>query len=70
MSTAEISEPISGDRLYQERARRALPLLVRQAQAGAPIHYSELAEELGMPNPRNLSGVNYLGQKRQLSWPV
>lgn len=57
MSTAKISEPISGDKLYQERAREALPLLVRQAQAGAPIFYSDLAEELRMPNPRNLNYV-------------
>lgn len=57
MSTATISEPISGDKLYQARARAALPLLVRQAQAGAPVFYSDLAEELGMPNPRNLNYV-------------
>ena len=57
MSTATISEPISGDKAYQVRARAALPLLVRQAQAGAPVFYSDLAEELGMPNPRNLNYV-------------
>ena len=57
MSTAKISEPISGDKLYQERARIALPLLVRQAKAGVPVFYSDLAEELGMPNPRNLNYV-------------
>lgn len=57
MSTAKISEPISGDKAYQVRAREALPLLVRQAVAGAPILYSDLAEELGMPNPRNLNYV-------------
>lgn len=57
MSTATISEPISGDKTYQVRARAALPLLVRQAQAGAPVFYSDLAEELGMPNPRNLNYV-------------
>lgn len=43
--------------MYQERARAALPLLVRQAQAGNPIFYSDLATELGMPNPRNLNYV-------------
>jgi len=53
--TAKVAEPISGDQLYQERARRAFPLLVRQAEAGQPIFYSDLAEELGMPNPRNLN---------------
>lgn len=57
MSTAKISEPISGDKAYQVRARAALPLLVRQAQAGVPVFYSDLAEELGMPNPRNLNYV-------------
>lgn len=57
MSTAAISEPISGDKAYQVRARAALPLLVRQAEAGALIFYSDLAEELGMPNPRNLNYV-------------
>lgn len=57
MSTAKISEPISGEKAYQVRARAALPLLVRQAKAGAPIFYSDLAEELGMPNPRNLNYV-------------
>ena len=72
MSTAKISAPISGDKLYQERARAALPLLVRQAQAGAPIFYSDLAEELGMPNPRNLNYVlGSIGQSMELlskSW--
>jgi hypothetical protein len=57
MSTAEIAEPISGSKLYQERARMALPLLVRQAKAGTPIYYSDLAQELGMPNARNLNYV-------------
>ena len=57
MSTAKISEPISGDKAYQVRARAAFPLLVRQAQAGVPVFYSDLAEELGMSNPRNLNYV-------------
>jgi hypothetical protein len=72
MSTAKIAAPISGGKLYQERARAALPLLVRQAQAGAPIFYSDLAEELGMPNPRNLNYVlGSIGQSMELlskSW--
>jgi len=55
--TAESSEGIHGDKLYQERARRALPVLVRQALAGKPLFYQELADELGMPNPRNLNYV-------------
>lgn len=57
MATAKISDPISGDKLYQERARAALPILVRQAQVGSTIFYSDLAQELGMPNPRNLNYV-------------
>ena len=43
--------------LYQCRAFSALPLLVRQAEAGRTIHYEQLARELGMPNPRNLNYV-------------
>lgn len=57
METGKIAEPITGDKLYQERARAALPLLVRQAHASSPIRYGELATELGMPNPRNLNYV-------------
>lgn len=57
MATATSAHPIFGDKLYQERARAALPLLVRQAEAEAPIFYSALARELRMPNPRNLNYV-------------
>lgn len=57
METAKVAEPISGDKLYQVRARQALPLLVRQARASTPIYYSDLAHELQMPNPRNLNYV-------------
>lgn len=53
--TATIAEPIDGNQLYQERARRAFPLLVRQAEVGHTIFYSDLARELDMPNPRNLN---------------
>lgn len=52
-----MAQTISGDKLYQQRARIALPLLVRQAEAGMTITYSDLALELGMPNPRNLNYV-------------
>ena len=55
--TTNIAEPISGDKLYQERARHAFPLLVRQAEAGQTVFYSSLAEELEMLNPRNLNYV-------------
>ncbi len=57
MTTARIAKTIFGDKLYQERARRALPILVRQAQAQTPINYFELASEIGMTNPRNLNYV-------------
>ncbi len=57
MNTAQISEPLIGDKLYQKRARLTLPLLVRQAKAEEPITYENLASELGMPNPRNLNYV-------------
>jgi hypothetical protein len=46
-----------GPKSYQERARRALPILIRQASSKKPIHYEFLAAQLGMPNPRNLNWV-------------
>lgn len=46
-----------GSKLFQERAKRALPILVRQALSGNPIYYSALASELEMSNPRNLNYV-------------
>jgi len=55
METAEISLGIEGNKLYQKRARKALPILVRQAKAGRKIYYADLAEEIGIPNPRNLN---------------
>jgi len=55
METAKVAAPIIGDKLYQQRARKALPILVRQALAGTTIFYSDLAAELEMPNPRNLN---------------
>ena len=48
---------ITGNKLYQIRARKALPILVRQAIAEQPIFYSDLAFELQIPNPRNLNYV-------------
>jgi hypothetical protein len=56
-ATARIAFHIDGDKPYQQHARKALPLLVRQAQSGEPITYGDLAEELGIPNPRNLNFV-------------
>ncbi len=56
--TGEVSAGnLSGNKLYQARARKALPILVRQAVAGSTLLYGALAEELGMPNPRNLNYV-------------
>lgn len=57
METAEVSEGLYGDKLYQKRAREAFPFLVRQALMGETIFYSDLAEEMGMPNERNLNYV-------------
>ncbi|MGC2467108.1 MAG: hypothetical protein WA517_18085 [Candidatus Acidiferrum sp.] len=48
---------LSGNSLYVERARQAFPILVRQALAGEKIAYSDLADEMSMPNPRNLKYV-------------
>jgi hypothetical protein len=55
--TAEIAQGIFGDKLYQERARRALPILVRYAEAGRPLIYMELAGDLSVPNARNMNFV-------------
>jgi hypothetical protein len=53
---------LAGNKLYQERARAALPLLVRQATQSATVFYSDLATELGMANERNLNYVlGYVG---------
>lgn len=53
--TAQIVKGIGGDQLYQRRARDAFPRLVRQAEAGKPIYYGDLAAEMGMANPRTLN---------------
>lgn len=57
MATASQTKSMFGDQLYQQRARQALPILVRQAATQKPIFYEALANELGMPNPRNLNWV-------------
>lgn len=57
VGTAEASDNLWGNKLYQQRAREAFPFLVRQAIIGEPIFYSDLAEEMGMPNARNLNYV-------------
>lgn len=57
--TAKIASAdlMQGDSLYLERARKTLPYLVRQAHASNTIYYSSLAQEVGMPNARNLNYV-------------
>lgn len=70
-NTADTATGFHGDKLYQERARLALPILIRQAKAFQTISYEDLAAELGMPNPRNLNfplgcigdELNRLGKK-------
>lgn len=57
MTTAKTALEIWGDKEYQKRARLVFPVLVRQAKAKMPIYYSDLALEIGMPNPRNLNYV-------------
>ena len=53
--TAETATGFHGEKLYQQRARVVLPVLVRQAWSGQPVRYESLAQEVGMPNPRNLN---------------
>jgi len=48
---------LESNKLYVQRARLALPILVRQAKAGQTIYYGDLAAEISMPNPRNLNFV-------------
>ena len=48
MTESAINDLIYGREKYQIHARRAFPMLVRQAEAGYPVTYSDLAEELGM----------------------
>lgn len=53
--TFEVATGFHGQKLYQQRARSILPILVRQAEAQNPIFYEALAQEVRMPNPRNLN---------------
>ncbi len=55
--TVSQADNMFGDKLYQCRARDALPILIRQALSRKPIFYEALAAELDMPNPRNLNYV-------------
>ena len=46
-----------GPKLYQKRARKALPILIAQAEAGVTVTYTKIANELGMTNARNMNDV-------------
>lgn len=50
-----MAKALAGERPYQQRARVALPILVRQAHASVKITYAQLAAELGISNPRTLN---------------
>jgi hypothetical protein len=54
---SDAASVLSGNSLYVQRAREAFPLLVRQALAREKIAYSDLADEMNMPNARNLNYV-------------
>jgi hypothetical protein len=55
--TISIVQSFHGHKLYQERARRALPILVRQAHGRQTIVYENLARELEMKWALNLNYV-------------
>ena len=55
VKTAEVAREFHGPKLYQARARAVLPILVRQAEAQQPVFYEALAQEVEIPNPRNLN---------------
>ena len=55
METTKISQGLEGDKLYQKRARLVLPILIQQANAVRKFYYADLAEEIEIPNPRNLN---------------
>ena len=49
------SSILDGDKRYHGLARVLLPVLVRQAQSGNPITYTDAAQEIGASGPRDLS---------------
>lgn len=58
MGTGNVAKnAFAGNQPYQIRARLALPILVRQAKAGEPIEYGNLARELGISHHRP---INYI----------
>ena len=48
---------LQGEELFRQRARTALPFLVRQAKSSKTIFYSQLAKLIGIPHPRNLNHI-------------
>ena len=66
----------TGNSLYHQRARKALPILAGLARGHETISYTELAGRLGMPNPRNLNlvlgsiGVELKQLSRSWSQPI
>lgn len=57
VKTSQVARDFHGPKLYQQRAREVLPILVRQAEARQPVFYLALAQEVAMPNARNLNYV-------------
>lgn len=55
LSACSLSTGFHGNKLYQQRARIVLPILVRQAEANRTVYYEALAQEVNMPNPRTLN---------------
>ena len=60
---------INGDELYQVLARKALPILVRQAKAQQTITYTDLADELEMLSRRD-SDYNLWGKWGNILWEI
>lgn len=52
-----IESLMTGQKLYQRRARKVLPLIVGHALNREKIFYSDLAKEAMISNPRNLNFV-------------
>jgi hypothetical protein len=57
---------LTGNKLYQERARLTLPFLVKQSQIGKTILYSDLAHLIDIKNPRSFNYIlGYIGEAIQ-----
>ncbi len=59
LSTVETASAdiLDSKKLYLVRAKITLPYLVRLANAGKTIYYSDLAKQINIPNPRNLNYI-------------